>query len=914
MAEEMWPCAGPSVCRPNFANSMDNRGPSVSSPARAGPSLSEAGPSLTEDEQWVVMQLSQVFPHLSHRVLRAAVTADDQAELLAKHILLNRCIDSLLEKQGSPISISDGEDEDVPTGDSTLEDLAEDIVDLTTNPGVEVGNQENPIIDADAQVNRGGARKKKVLHPAPVLINSSSSSDEYDDLDDLDDIDEEDEPVVPPAPVPVVQQPPTLEEQQAGTVAQVVEMFPDVEAGYARDLVNRFWNVAHPLNGCCEYLLEHPDYPKAPVQQPAAAAAASKAQEKTNKDFFKDYSTPVSQVYRMQVATTLHNEYRRISVKDIRTILCFYKFHYAPAKKFIQENILAKLPDAVVASPQPRVNRRKSNEVPSSQCEVQVKLEDGNDALHKRSFSVRLLKLPRVKTTMAVHGELCKELKEEMDFVTERTRQQKEEADHLLALRLNEEQYEAAGQMSYAEADHLLALRLNEEQYEAAGQMIECGCCFGEVTFEDMVQCYEGHLFCADCLKNYTKEKVFGAGQASLSCMTDGCDSTFPMGQLEKALPENMLKKYQERLEEENINLAGLDDLVRCPSCDYAAILAAEDKVFRCQNPECMKQTCRHCKEDWAEHFGIPCQDLEKADDTKFRTSIEEKMTEAKIRTCHQCKASFTKHDGCNKMTCRCGAKMCYVCRKPIKDYNHFCRHARNPGEPCTVCTACSLWTSTEEDDERATEEIQKAAREQKKAEGKDRVADKLGPPPEPKRPRIEVVPPPGAGPVRAGPPQGVGFNPRVVVGQNQPPMPGVPMPPPPHLPGNHHPFVHQQPPHMGPAHLPPPPHFGALPQPHMPVNHPVPPHQPHVHNNAAAHAHAQQMYRIQQRREEMEERIRRDREQNRQLIRQQIGNIQHDLENFQHRMHEFHQNVNRQQVMAPMAGPPQHHGPVEFL
>ena len=54
---------------------------------------------------------------------------------------------------------------------------------------------------------------------------------------------------------------------------------------------------------------------------------------------------------------------------------------------------------------------------------------------------------------------------------------------------------------------------MNENEYETSGQAIECGCCYGESPFELMVQCYEGHLFCRECLKNYGKEAVYGQGK-----------------------------------------------------------------------------------------------------------------------------------------------------------------------------------------------------------------------------------------------------------------------------------------------------------------------------------------------------------------------------------------------------------------
>ena len=32
----------------------------------------------------------------------------------------------------------------------------------------------------------------------------------------------------------------------------------------------------------------------------------------------------------------------------------------------------------------------------------------------------------------------------------------------------------------------------------------------------------------------------------------------------------------------------------------------------------------------------------------------------------------FFKEEGCNKMTCTCGAQMCYICKAEGVEYSHF--------------------------------------------------------------------------------------------------------------------------------------------------------------------------------------------------------------------------------------------------
>lgn len=81
------------------------------------------------------------------------------------------------------------------------------------------------------------------------------------------------------------------------------------------------------------------------------------------------------------------------------------------------------------------------------------------------------------------------------------------------------------------------AIQLNDEEAAKNSTAIECGCCYTDRAFENMIQCTEGHLFCRDCLKHYAQERLFGCGVTGLKCMdTAGCTGKFVRTQLERAL------------------------------------------------------------------------------------------------------------------------------------------------------------------------------------------------------------------------------------------------------------------------------------------------------------------------------------------------------------------------------------------
>ncbi|KAI0889023.1 uncharacterized protein GGS22DRAFT_152928 [Annulohypoxylon maeteangense] len=144
---------------------------------------------------------------------------------------------------------------------------------------------------------------------------------------------------------------------------------------------------------------------------------------------------------------------------------------------------------------------------------------------------------------------------------------------------------------------------------------------------------------------------------------------------------------------------------------------------FTCQNPVCARSSCLSCSKAWMDIHICHESSL-----VALRTQVELAMSMAIKRVCPRCNTSFVKTAGCNKLTCPCGYKMCYVCRKDIgpatEGYAHFCQHFRPEGDGrrCKECNKCNLWESenTEEILREAKAEAEKRWRESERRELSD--------------------------------------------------------------------------------------------------------------------------------------------------------------------------------------------------
>ncbi|XP_071557299.1 uncharacterized protein [Temnothorax nylanderi] len=232
---------------------------------------------------------------------------------------------------------------------------------------------------------------------------------------------------------------------------------------------------------------------------------------------------------------------------------------------------------------------------------------------------------------------------------------------------------------------YLDEMKAKEEQefneLKVKGQLFECQCCYdNECMPSKCSTCEEGHIFCNSCIVRST-DVVLGDGNTRVDCLLK-CGCEFPISVLQRVLPPTKFSILLCKRQEAEVIAAGVEGLVSCPFCHFASIPPPEDKIFKCLNPECMKESCRLCKE--LNHIPLKCNEKKTE---SARLFLEEKMTEALVRKCYRCSRMFFKEEGCNKMTCICGAQMCYICDKPVIDYKHF------QGQGAERSNLCPLWS-----------------------------------------------------------------------------------------------------------------------------------------------------------------------------------------------------------------------------
>jgi hypothetical protein len=129
--------------------------------------------------------------------------------------------------------------------------------------------------------------------------------------------------------------------------------------------------------------------------------------------------------------------------------------------------------------------------------------------------------------------------------------------------------------------------------------------------------------------------------------------------------------------------------LVQCYVCAMQVEMEGDGDVMVCPIITCGVNTC--CKCGKAAHSPNLCILPPEYEET--RHTVEEAMTHARLRTCGKCKAAFIKVDGCNNITCACGAHICYICNKMIgSGYSHFNRPD----------STCRLYTDSLSDDKQA--------------------------------------------------------------------------------------------------------------------------------------------------------------------------------------------------------------------
>ncbi|KAJ8462471.1 hypothetical protein ONZ45_g17919 [Pleurotus djamor] len=194
-----------------------------------------------------------------------------------------------------------------------------------------------------------------------------------------------------------------------------------------------------------------------------------------------------------------------------------------------------------------------------------------------------------------------------------------------------------------------------------------CPVCVDNVSNPWVLGCK--HAYCTPCLRHYLTNAK-DSDEFPVLCIGDGsrCGVPIPLPVFERFVTP---VDFQHLLEVSFTSYVNhhQQDLKYCKTPDCIQLYRATRRPQTIQCPSCFSRVCSSCHED--EHDGVTC-------DANATAKVAETLSEQWIRDlkkCPDCHIPMEKNGGCNHMTCRCGAHICWICMKtflPEEIYDHM--------------------------------------------------------------------------------------------------------------------------------------------------------------------------------------------------------------------------------------------------
>ncbi|KAI1103733.1 hypothetical protein F4804DRAFT_352710 [Jackrogersella minutella] len=201
----------------------------------------------------------------------------------------------------------------------------------------------------------------------------------------------------------------------------------------------------------------------------------------------------------------------------------------------------------------------------------------------------------------------------------------------------------------------------------------DCSVCWSEA--EDPIQTQCGHSYCLDCFENLCMSATTKDTSAQVCCVGESgnCAKILSLPELQEHLSSTA---FEELLEQSFTSYMRLHPQLfkYCPSvdCGYFYRTSATSKMQTC--PHCLVPVCVACNH---QHGTMTCADY-KDISTGGYAAFEKLKKEIGIKDCPQCKTPLEKIYGCDHMTCRCGAHICWVCLRTFADARSCYAHMNN--------------------------------------------------------------------------------------------------------------------------------------------------------------------------------------------------------------------------------------------